>query len=152
MPAVISLREVVDGIESQMDESASYLDPDTGEIVLVTDEEQRLVEEGREDEAPDWQREGLPKVREILESRRFLRLPSKYDVHEWQIMRNFSSAQKNERVREELMDAIHGAGAFRLFKKTLRLLDLEDAWYQFREQALQKIARDWLEAHHLPYK
>jgi len=152
MAAVISLREVVDAIEGQADESASYLDTDTGQIVLVTDEEVQIVEEGRGDEAPEWLREGLPKVREVLDSTRFLRMPSKFDVHEWDIMRQFSAAQQDDRVREELSNAIQGSGAFRMFKSTLRHFNLEDPWYQFRAHALEEIARDWLEAHHLPYK
>jgi len=152
MAAVISLREVVDAIKVQMEESASYLDPDTGEIVVVTDEERRMVEEGREDRAPEWQREGLPKVREVLESTRFPPLPSKFEVHEWEIMRQFSDAQENARVRDELLDAIHGSGAFRIFKSTIRRLNLENAWYEFRSRALEEIARDWLEAHRLPYR
>jgi hypothetical protein len=152
MAAVISLREVVDALEEQADESASYLDLDTGEIVLVTNEEVRVVEEGSGDEAPEWQQDGLPRVREVLGSTRFVRLPSKFDVHEWDIMRQFSAAQEDGRVRDELSNAIHGSGAFRMFKSTLRHFNLEDSWYQFRAHALEQIARDWLEAHHLPYK
>jgi hypothetical protein len=152
MAVVISLSEVIDAIESQTDESASYLDPDTGEIVYVTDEMRSAVEEGELDDMPGWEREAVPKVREALESGRFLKLPSKFDVHEWAIMDRFSRGQENGRVREELLDAIHGAGAFRMFKSTIRRLGIEKAWYHFRDQAIKEIAREWLEEHHLTYK
>jgi hypothetical protein len=152
MAVVISLSEVIDAIESASDESASYLDPDTGEIVYVTDEMRRRVENDEVDDAPPWMREELPKVRQALESSRFLALPSKFDVHEWAIMDRFSREQENDRVREELLDAIHGAGAFRMFRRTIRRLGIEKAWYQFRDQAIKEIARDWLEEHNLQYK
>jgi hypothetical protein len=143
---------VVEAIELQSDESEVYLDKDTGEIVLVTDEDRRLVEQGRLDEAPEWQREILPKVREVLQSDRFLRLPDKFEVHDWDIMRRFADGQQDERVRRELLDAIHGSGAFRMFRSAIGRLGLEDGWYQFHDQALTEIARDWLEEHNLPYK
>jgi hypothetical protein len=94
----------------------------------------------------------IPKVRQVLESGRFLRLPSEFDAHEWAIMDRFSRGHENDRVREELLDAIHGAGAFRMFRSTIQRLGIEEVWYQFRDQAIEEIARKWLEEHHLPYK
>ncbi len=34
-----------------------YLDPDTGEIVTVTEEERHLVEDESSEDIPEWQRE-----------------------------------------------------------------------------------------------
>jgi len=153
MAVVISLREVVEAIDLLMEESEAYLNPETGEIVTVTEEDRRLVEKERPlDELPAWQREMLPKTRAALESGRFLRLPTSFEVHEWEIMKRFSDAQANQRIRQELMDAIHGSGAFRVFKRAIRRLGIEGNWYQFREKALEEITRDWLEAHELPYR
>ena len=152
MSVVISLREVVEAIDSLSDDWKAYLDPETGEIVTVTDEDRRLVEEGRFDHVPEWQREMLPKIRAALESGRSLRLPDRFEVHEWAIMERFSREQENERVRQELLDAIHGSGAFRMFRGAIRRLGLEDAWHKFRDGVIEEIARDWLEARNLPYK
>jgi len=49
------------------------------------------------------------------------------------------------------LNAIHGAGAFRAFRSAIRGLGLEQNWYQFRDQALEDIARRWLEEHKLQY-
>ena len=153
MAVVISLREIADAIDSLSDDWEAYLDPDTGEIVTVTDEERRLVEEGAlDDDLPEWQREMLPKVRAALESDRFLLLPDRFEIHEWAVMERFSRAQENERVQRELLDALHGSGAFRMFRGAIRRLDIENAWYQFRAGALEEVAREWLEEHNLPYK
>ena len=152
MAAVISLSKVIDAIESATDEADSYLDPDSGEIVYVTDEMRDLAEEGEDEHTPEWMREELPKVREALESGRFLSLPTKFDVHEWAIMEDFSEEQENDRVRGALLDAIHGSGAFRMFKSTIRRLGVEKDWYKFRDEAIKQIAVEWLEEHHLQYK
>jgi hypothetical protein len=48
------------------------------------------------------------------------KLPTKYDIHEWDIMREFAESVEPERLSDELQNAIRGAGAFRYFKDTLR--------------------------------
>ena len=152
MVNVIALREVVEAMEALSDDCVSYLDPDSGEIITVTEEERRLAEDESLDDVPEWQREVLPKIRAVLESGRFLELPDRFDIHEWSIMEGFARGQDNDRIRQELLDAIHGAGAFRMFRSLIRRLGIEQSWYQFREKALREIARDWLEEHKLRYK
>jgi hypothetical protein len=153
MATVISLREVIETLEMQGENCLSYLDPDTGEIVTATEEVRRLAEEPEEsqDNLPEWQREMVRKVRAMLASSRCLQLPDRFRIHEWSIMNEFAEAQHSNQVRQELLEAIHGAGAFRMFRSTIRRLGIEKSWYRFREEALAEIARDWLEAHDLPY-
>jgi len=93
----------------------------------------------------------MPKIRAALESDRFLELPDRFDIHEWSIMERFSRAQNIEQIRGELLNAVHGAGAFRAFRSAIRRLGLEQSWYQFRDEALAEIARSWLEEHKLQY-
>jgi hypothetical protein len=152
MATVISLREVVEALEVLSDNCVSYLDPDTGEIVTVTEEERQLAEEESLDDVTDWEREMLPKIRVVLQSDRFLELPSRFDIHEWSMMEGFAQGQDNDRIRQELLDAIHGAGAFRMFRSVIRRLRIQQSWYHFREKALTEIARDWLEEHNLRYQ
>ncbi len=94
----------------------------------------------------------LPKIREALESDDFLQLPNRFEINEWSIMERFAESQENREHREALREAIHGKGAFRRFRETLRDLDLEDAWYRFRELALEEIAKDWLNANGISYR
>jgi Uncharacterised protein family (UPF0158) len=81
-----------------------------------------------------------------------VRLPTKFDVHEWEIMREFSDSVDSDRIREDLLNAIHGAGAFRYFKDTLRRRRMEPAWFAFRTEALAEIARDWCEENHVEWR
>lgn len=152
MSKVVTLREVISGLEAASDDCSSYLDPETGEIILVTEEERALAEDDTWAEAPAWQRELMPKIRAALEGDRWLELPDRFDIHEWAIMEGFSRSQNSERIRRELLDAIHGAGAFRSFRSAVRRLGLDQNWYQFRDEALADIARRWLEEHNLKYK
>ena len=152
MSKVISLSEVISALEDASDDSTSYLDPETGEIILVTEEERALAEDDPEEEIPPWQRELMPKIRAALEGDRWLELPDRFDIHEWSIMERFSRAQNGERIRSQLLNAIHGAGAFHHFKNSIRGLGLEQSWYRFRDEALADIARSWLEEHNLQYR
>jgi len=74
-------------------------------------------------------------ARRIVTSHRFKKLPSKFEVHEWSIMQAFASSVEPDRIHEELLDAIDGAGAFRHFVSALRRHRIESAWYAFRSQA-----------------
>ena len=153
MSKVISLSEVISALEDASDDSTSYLDPETGEIILVTEDERALAEEDNPVEGvPAWQRELMPKIRAVLDGDRWLELPDRFDIHEWSIMEQFSRAQNSERTRRELLNAIHGAGAFQNFQNSIRGLGVEQSWYRFRDEALADIARRWLEEHNLPYK
>ena len=154
MVTVISLREVIETLEMQCENCLSYLDPDTGEIVTATEEVRRLAEEPEESQnnLPECQREMVRKVRAMLTSSRCLQLPDCFRIHEWSIMNEFAEAQHSKQVRQELLEAIHGAGAFRMFRSTIRRLSIEKSWYRFREEALAEIARDSHGAHELPYR
>src|SRR5262245_5285855 len=153
MRAIVSLRAVVEALDLPGEGWAAYLNRDTAEIVLVSNDDRQLVEDDVDlDELPQWQRDVLPKVREALESDRFLRLPDRYDIHEWHIMERFAEHRPVGRAREDLLDAIHGAGAFRMFRACIRQLGIEDQCYHFRESELQQIAEDWLNAHNIPYR
>jgi hypothetical protein len=151
---VVSLKDVVDAMDLPNEEWTSYLNLKTGEIVTVTNEERHLVEDEDLDEAdlPEWQREMLPKMRETLESGDFEALPDKFEIHEWAIMERFASNQASERRREELLDAIHGRGAFRSFRSAIRLLRIEDDWFRFRQLAFEDIAKDWLREHGVSFR
>ena len=153
MAARVKLRDVVEAMDLPNQDWQSYLNRDTGEIVTVTDEDRSLVEDGEElDDLPDWQREAVPKIREALESDRFLPLPDSFEIHEWSIMERFGHGQESARQRDELIDSLHGRGAFRMFKSAIRRLGIEEEWYRFRDSAFDQIAKDWLESNDIEYE
>src|SRR3989442_369797 len=154
MGVIVALKDVVEAMDLPNDDWTSYLNPKTGEIVTVTDEDRRLVEDEDLDEEnlPEWQRETLLRGRAALESDDFLALPDKFEIHEWAIMERFSNSQARAARRDELLDAIHGAGAFRSFRSAVRRLGIEDDWFRFRQTAFEDVAKDWLEAHDISFR
>jgi hypothetical protein len=152
MPLPVSLRQVVDELAVLDHEHHAFIDKRSGELITVSDDEIRLVEEGfGPEEVPAWQREMLPKVQEVLESEGYLALPSAWDIDEYRIIARFCHAVADEDHREELLRAIRGRGAFRCFKDTLARLGLREQCDRYRDEALAEIAVDWLEEHGIPY-
>ena len=149
---IVHLRDVVNEMQVFDDESHAFMNRVTGELFTVTSNELRAVEEEHDlEEYPEWQRNSIRKADEILDSDDWLQLPSKYEIHEWEIMRDFCYSLADERLRSELLDAIHGSGTFRHFGNTVHYRGIQQDWYRFRQQALEQIARDWLEENEIPY-
>ena len=90
-------------------------------------------------------------IREILESEDWLALPTKFDIHEWAIMDEFSCSVDDPELRNELRNAIRGAGAFRYFKDTIYRHELQESWYSYRTAVLDRIAIDWLDEHEIAH-
>ncbi len=86
---------------------------------------------------------------EDLDPERYLMLPTRFEVHEWAILRDFCASVEDEDVRSQLLRAVHGRGAFRATKDVLYRHGLEQAWYAARQRALERIASDWLASHGL---
>jgi Uncharacterised protein family (UPF0158) len=147
MPPTVRLRDIVDALEMQFDELLSFLDVETGEVItmpldLIREAEEAgdHEEEQKAGEHPEWHM-----ARRIAFMDRVKKLPTKFDVHEWAIMEEFSQAVESERIREDLLNAIHGSGVFRYFKDTVRRYRIEEDWFRFRARALEQIAMDWCE-------
>lgn len=139
MAASVSLKQVVAAMDLPCPTWEAYLDPHSGEIVTVTDEHRRAVEA-----APAAAPGELPRIREALESDRFLMLPDQYDIHETSIMRHFAQTQRNRDIRHELLAVAHGPDPFRRFMAAVEDHGLLEQWSRYRRQALEAIARSWL--------
>jgi hypothetical protein len=154
MAAKVKLTDLIEALELAADETSYYLDRETGKVHLLTDDDLRLAEDDEEqDDLPDWQREQVELARKIVadEGKRYLDLPSKFDVHDWEIMDRFSLSIEDAPTREDLHRSIRGAGAFRMFKRLLDEYDLWDAWNRFQQAELRQMAIEWCEENGLEY-
>lgn len=152
MPIVVSLRAFINEMDILSDEHIAYLNRRTGEFITLTQDDWYALEHADESEdLPQWQREILPKLREVEESDDWLAPPSKFDIHEYSIMERFCYSVQNPEQREQLLNAIRGRGAFRYFKDTIHRFGIKDDWYRFRDHALEEIAVKWLESHGITY-
>src|SRR5438093_9173263 len=136
----VNIKDIVDALEMQFDEYDNYLDTETGEVYPVShDALSRAEEPDPEDDPPDEKDPEYATAVLIVETDRFLQLPTKWDVNEWEIMDDFSRAVEDTRIRQELLSAIRGAGAFRYFRDVIHRHGIQQDWYAFRTQALTDI-------------
>lgn len=150
----VYLQDVVDEISMQSDESMAYLNCKTGELYTVAIDTLSEIENEDEvefDSLPNWQREEYAKAAEILDSEEWQRLPTKFDIHEYQMMAEFSSTYKDPFIQELLSNAIRGNGAFRTFKMLVHQYGIQDEWYKYRDEAYENIAIKWLDEHGVAY-
>jgi hypothetical protein len=149
----VKLDDIIDGMESQSDESSSFLDMKTGEVVLMTDYAMLAAEENEPiEDVPDWERELVVIAREILaETGQYLQLPTKYDIDEYSIMENFCMSLDNQQIGDILYDLISGSGALRRFKDAVYKYGVEDEWYKYRDNAIKEIAIEWCRQNNIEF-
>jgi hypothetical protein len=153
MSVRVKLSDVIEALNLSKPDWQSYLNPDTGEIVTVTDEEREIIEGDQDsDDLPDWQREMIPKLREAIESNRFLALPDSFEIHEWSVMERFALHRSSDQQCQELLDSLHGHGAFRMFRSAIHRLGIVEDWHRFRDATIEAIAKGWLEENGIPFE
>jgi hypothetical protein len=148
----VKLSDLIEGLEFQADESFSYLNTATGEVVSVTTEEFRAAEHDEPlEDFPDWQHDAIRTAKDIVETDHYLPLPDRFEIHEYSIMERFCLSVEDEDIRDDLCNAIRGRGAFRYFKDRIHAYGIAEEWYRYRDAALREIAIGWCEAHGITY-
>jgi hypothetical protein len=147
----IALRDVVNALAQLTDEQAAFLNPSTGEIVILTNDELYAVE--REEESPSLEimPERLAAARAVIESEEFTFLPTAFDINEQRIRADFCSTVSDEAVRRRLLDALGAEVPAERFPDLLRSHGLAAEWQRFRTKALETTAAAWLEKNGLVY-
>lgn len=152
MPLPVQLKAVVDQMEFGTDDWRSYINRKTGELTSFSPEALSAAEEEEaSDTASDWEQGMIQDCRRVLGDRDFVQLPTKYDIHEYDIMKRFCRSREDDAERDLLLDAIAGRGAFRMFKSTIHRKGIEQEWYRYRDAALRRIAAEFLEEQGIAY-
>lgn len=140
---IVPLEIVFEAIQTVDDMWNQYLDIEEMEVVMLP-ESPFLGEYDEEDqELADMIEEGWNK--------RFFRLPTKFDIHEYGIMEDFVRSLPEGGMQNSMENAIRGKGAFRRFKNNLRRYAVEEQWDNFQEKAYLEIAGEWCEDHGFGY-
>jgi hypothetical protein len=126
-----------------------YLDLETGEVVMVTSEVTRYLEEPPDEDLADWMRHELQIAEQVEEGygTRYIRIPEE-DSHEgYRDMERFISTVRDDRLQDRLWRAIQGRGAFRYFKDVLAdYPDERERWFAFKDRRIHERVADWLES------
>ena len=141
----VKLKDIIQEIEIQFEESRSFLNIKTGEIMLVTSEDLRAAEDEKPFEhLPEWEQENRMTAIDVVENfENYIELPSKYEVNEYEIMENFCLTVSDQRRQESLLRAIKGKGAFGRFKDKIIDFEIENQWYSYRDECFKQIAIEW---------
>lgn len=153
MSIKVKLKDIIEEMEIQFEESRSFLNIKTGEIVIVTSKDLRAVEdESPFDHLPDWEQEKRMVAIDVVENfENYIELPTKYDVNEYEIMEDFCLIVSDQRKQDSLLRAIKGKGAFRRFKDKILDFEIEDQWYSYRNERFKQIAIEWCEDNNVKY-
>ncbi|MDQ0201726.1 UPF0158 family protein [Neobacillus ginsengisoli] len=145
MSIQVKLKDLIEEMEIQFEESHSFLNIKTGEIVLVSSDDLRAVEDERPfDYLTEWEQENRMIAIDVVENfENYIELPTKYDVNEYEIMENFCLTISDQRKQESLLRAIKGKGDFRRFKDKIIDCEMEDQWYSYRDECFKQIAIEW---------
>lgn len=145
MSTQVKLKDIIEEMEIQFEESRSFLNTKTGEIVLVTSEDLRAAEDEEPfDHLPEWEQENRMTSIDVVENfENYIELPTKYEVNEYEIMENFCLTVSDQRKQESLLRDIKGKGAFRRFKDKIIDFEIEDQWYSYRDECFKQIAIEW---------
>jgi len=157
MTVVVSLRDLVDELQTLSDESRVYLNKVTGKVITITNDDFAMAENDDESEDDcseysDLEIDFFQEVKKVLSlDDDYLKLPSKFNIDEYEIMERFCLSIPNEKISNVLSDMIRGSGAFRRFKDLIYRYDIEKDWYKFRDEAYKEIAVSWLESNDFAY-
>ncbi|OGJ90194.1 MAG: hypothetical protein A2487_02660 [Candidatus Raymondbacteria bacterium RifOxyC12_full_50_8] len=133
------LSEIAESMDCQSEEITAFLNRKTGEIEMVTGEELRAEEDGEN-------------AGEKYEGEDWLPLPSKYDIHDYEIMESFCATINDPTARNSLIGAIKGRGAFQKFRRMCEHYGLMDKWYGHKNGRYLEIAREWCKANQVEYQ
>ncbi|MBC8061848.1 MAG: hypothetical protein H7Y18_14445 [Clostridiaceae bacterium] len=143
----VKLDAVLEALELAEGEGNYYYNKITSEIIYIGEDEARIADSDNIDNIdhyPEWQREIIEAAIDIEENwENYISLPSRFDINEYDIMVEFCDSLDNDRISNQLLNALNGKGAFRKFKDTASRLNVEKKWYDYKDEALRKIAMDW---------
>ncbi len=129
-----NLSELTDAFDNCRIGYEYYLDIETGELLLVSDEFMDINE--------------TEEVYEKLddEPERYLSIPTESSREGYQDMVAFTESLEAENLKGKLWIALNGRGAFRRFKDVLLSHpEKREEWFKFQDERLEKHVMEWLE-------
>ena len=157
----IKLIDLEGAFEMNSPEMHHYLDTETGEVLMVTDEfsqelEQLWEEAGpkdkledllRKSKLPDLQKQALAEAQRVEEhyGTRVVSVPEPDAHRDSGDVDAFIATIAEPALRAELHRAFRGRGAFRRFREVLRDNFRErERWFTFKRERLRQHMADWL--------
>lgn len=124
-----------------------YLDTDTGEVVHMSGELLRALDEGRSLEELPEEGEMVEQAKEILSgSDRYKEIPVWASKEAYHLMLEFTESIADSKLKGKVASTLHGKGAFRKFEETMTgYPEAEKEWYRFKADRDRERVKNWLE-------
>ncbi|MGY3714696.1 UPF0158 family protein [Sutcliffiella cohnii] len=153
MKNAISLRELVEEMDTQSEDDKSFINRETGKIIIIETSILRRIEEEEIEAETNVGGESLYiDALDIIENdEKYEVIPSQWDINEYEMMEDFISSMESPKDRDRLYGVIKGKGAFRRFKDMIIKLDVEQQWYLYKDQRLKEIAIKFCEMYDINY-
>lgn len=124
------IRDVADALNNGMDSISWCLDLTSGEIIplfdpLLADNDECMPAEGH----------------------RLINIESLASHESFEIMENFASGWPEAALRDSLCRVLRQRHPFSAFRDAVSRFGIRKEWFAFRDEALRKIAMEWLELH-----
>lgn len=131
-----------------------YYNKQTGETLNIQDDDFRIVEEDDFESYPEWQREHLKEVYDLLynDVDNYIALPNNFEIRDSDIMKEFIETVSNNNKRIQLENCMWQKGMYRKFKDKLIEIGLENEYYKFYDEKLKEIAIKWCKENNLEYE
>lgn len=129
----VKLTDVIEALDLSNQDTEYYYNMNTEEVLMIFD---GMVNGYDDPEVIDEIKEGFEE---------YIPLPGQYEIDEYNMMKKFVNEVPEGRAQSNLEHAIQGKGAFRRFKDTVCDLGLEQKWYKYRDEAYEKIVKEWCE-------
>lgn len=140
----IKLEEMMRAIELGDNLGNYYYNKSIEKIIYILDQSRKLEEVYTEedlDRLKQWEIDDLRAAIDVEENwDNYILLPSKYDMYEYEIKEKFCYYIKDEKISTEL---IKEGGYSKRFDETVRRLNVENEWQDFREKAIKKRLLSW---------
>ena len=154
----VKLQEIIEQLEMRFIDTAVYYNKVTGEILIVNDDDFRIVEddefESKLEECQEWQKVHLKDVYNLLykDIDDYIALPGNFEIRDSDIMEEFIENIKNDGKRKQLENCMWQKGMYRKFKDKLLEIGLEKQYYEFYDEKLKEIAIEWCRDNKLEYE
>ncbi len=150
----LDLENIINAMENQsyLNEIYSYLDTQTGEVLSAGADIFRMIEDDATDEMkdlPDWQQDEIEIAKKILqdENDRYIEIPKHESFESYRHMEIFVEIINETELKEKLLIALDGKGAFRRFKNVLEHYpEQREQWFKFKHELMVNEVSRWLEA------
>jgi hypothetical protein len=128
--STVDINAMIDAFEMDQYFEYSFIDPNTGEVTHLTDD----------DEDED---EGIPE--------HYIALPDSAEVNKFGIMEDFCSLVENKKIQQNLENCLGGKGSFGRFMATLHAHEIQGDWYHYLHERLKEFSIQFCKDNGLEY-